>query len=372
MKNLLGNNNLSLIAMLTEAFFTLIFLLSGCSFNSEMAALKSLTNITDGVFYIEYEGDYQLQEYINKGGGKTNEEMSAFIEKCLKKGTWDGIGAGKNISVKITTPDFGCSSIAAQNTDGGQIYGRNYDWNDCSIIIVHTKPSDGYESISTSCLEFLGLDRDWQPAYKFPNDMLALASIYVPLDGINEKGLYIADLMAGDDEQTAQNTKKPNLTTTAAIRLILDKAANVDEAIELLKGIDMYSVIGSAHHFAIADSFGKSVVVEYVNNQLYVAECPVLTNHYTADSPKKDDGINPDRENSRERFEKLLTAGNQADWKMDSTDIAKTLESVSAKNYSVDTTGDTITAWSIVFEPKKRKASYYFRGDYKKPFMIEF
>ena len=214
----------------------------------------------------------------------------------------------------------------------------------------------------------MGLNRDWQPAYKFPDDMLALASIYVPLDGINEKGLYIADLMAGDDEQTAQNTNKQNLTTTAAIRLILDKAADVDEAIELLKGIDMYSVIGSAHHFAIADALGKSVVVEYVNNQMYVAECPVLTNHYTADSPKKDDGINPDRENSRERFEKLLAAGENSGWEMDSSTISKTLESVSAVNY----TTDEITAWSIVFEPKKRKASYYFRGDYKKPFMIEF
>ena len=368
MKNLLGNNKLSLITMLAAATFAVSLLLSSCSFQSEMAALKSLRKVTDGVFYIEYQGNYMLDEYIKQGGGKTNDEMSAFIEKCLKKGTWDGIGAGKNISVKITTPDFGCSSIAAQNTDGGQIYGRNYDWNDCSIIIVHTKPSDGYESISTSCLEFLGLDRDWQPAYKFPDDMLALASIYVPLDGINEKGLYIADLMAGDDEQTAQNTNKQNLTTTAAIRLILDKAADVDEAIELLKGIDMYSVIGSAHHFAIADSLGKSVVVEYVNNQMYVAECPVLTNHYTADSPKKDDGINPDRENSRERFEKLLAAGENSGWEMDSSTISKTLESVSAVNY----TTDEITAWSIVFEPKKRKASYYFRGDYTKPFVIEF
>lgn len=368
MKKLLRHNKLSLITMLATATFAISLLLSGCSYNSEMAALKSLRKVTDGVFYIEYQGDYKLQEYINEGGGKTNDQMSAFIEKCLKKGKWEGLGAGKDISVKITTPEFGCSSIAAKNKNGGQIYGRNYDWNDCSIILVHTKPSDGYESISTSCLEFLGLNRDWQPAYKFPNDMLALASIYVPLDGINEKGLYIADLMAGDDEETSQNTKKPNLTTTAAIRLILDKAANVDEAIELLEGIDMYSVIGSAHHFALADSSGKSVVVEYVDNQMYVTESPVLTNHYTADTPKKDDGKNPNKDNSRERFAKLLAAGEKCGWQMNSEDIKNALESVSAKNYEFD----DITAWSIVFETEKRKATYYFRGDYTKPYVIEF
>lgn len=355
-------------AGLSCLIISLAVFFSSCSFQSEMAALKSLTKVTDGVFYVEYQGDYKLDDYINQGGGKTNEEMSDYIEKCLKKGSWKGLGADKEISVKITTADFACSSIAAANKNGGRIYGRNYDWNDCSIIIIHTKPDNGYESISTSCLEFLGLKRDWQPAYKFPNDIIALASIYVPLDGINEKGLYIADLMAGDDEETAQNTEKADLTTTVAIRLILDKAASVDEAVKLLQEIDMHSVIGAAHHFAIADAFGKAVVVEYVNNQMYVTESQVLTNHYTAESPKKDDGKNPQKENSRERFAKLLAAGEEVDWKMDSSAIRKTLESVSAKNY----TTDDITAWSIAFEPENRKASYWFRGDYSKAFVIEF
>ena len=348
--------------------FANLFLFAGCNYSSEMASLKSLTQITDGVFFIEYEGDYKLDEYLEEGGGKSNSEMADYIEKCLKKGSWDGVGAGKDISVKITPPDFGCSSIAANNKDGGKIYGRNFDWNDCSIIIIHTKPTDGYESISTSCLEFLGLDRNWEPAYKFPNDIIALASIYVPLDGINEKGLYIADLMAGDDEQTAQDTEKPDATTTMAIRMILDKAGSVDEAIKLLNEIDMNSVIGSAHHFAMSDATGKSVVVEYVNNQMYITETPVLTNHYTAESPKKDDGSNPNRENSRERLTKLLAAGENSSWEMNAEDVRKTMESVSAKNYAVD----EITAWSIVFEPQKRKATYYFRGGFAKPFVIEF
>ncbi len=345
-----------------------IILWAGCDYNAEMASLKSLTKVCDGVFYIEYEGDYKLAEYLKAGGGKSNDEMADYIENCLKKGTWDGAGAGKDISVKITAPNFGCSSIAAENADGGQIYGRNFDWNDCSIIIIHTKPTDGYESISTSCLEFLGLDRDWEPAYKFPNDMLALASIYVPLDGMNEKGLYIADLMAGDDEETAQDTEKADVTTTVAIRLILDKAANVDEAISLLEGLDMYSVIGSAHHFAIADANGKSVVVEYVNNQMYVSESRVLTNHYTTQSPKKDDGSNPQKENSRQRFAKLLADGEKADWKMNADQVRNCMESVSAKNYATD----DITAWSIVFETEKRKATYYFRGGFENPIVLEF
>ncbi|MBO4533364.1 MAG: linear amide C-N hydrolase [Treponema sp.] len=345
-----------------------IFLFTGCDYNAEMSSLKTLRKIHNGVFYIEYEGDYRFDEYIKAGGGKTNDEMADFIESDLRNGKWSGTGAGKKISVKITTPEFGCSSIAANNTDGGQIFGRNFDWNDCAIMIIHTKPNGGYESISTSCLEFLGLRRNWNPVNNFSKDIIALASIYVPLDGINEKGLYIADLMAGDEEQTAQNTSKPDVTTTAAIRLVLDKAATVDEAIKLLEGVDMYSVIGSAHHFAIADAKGKSVVVEYVNNKMYVTDTKVLTNHYTAESPKKDEGSNPDRENSRERFAKLLDAGEKSSWVMNAEDVRNAMENVSAQNYSTD----DITAWSVIFEPEKRKLTYYFRGDFEKPFVLEF
>ena len=66
--------------------------------------------------------------------------------------------------------------------------------------------------------------------------------------------------------------------------------------------------------------------VEYVNNQMYVTESPVLTNHYTADTPKKDDGTNPNRENSRQRFAKLLAAGEKCGWQMKAEDIKNTLE----------------------------------------------
>ena len=95
--------------------------------------------------------------------------------------------------------------------------------------------------------------------------MQSITAIYVPLDGMNAKGLVVADLTAGDDEETYQRTGKVNLTTTTAIRLLLDKAADVDEAVALLKQYDMNSSIGISHHLSIADAHGKSIVVEYVN-----------------------------------------------------------------------------------------------------------
>ena len=206
-----------------------------------------------------------------------------------------------------------------------------------------------------------------------------LAAIYVPVDGMNEKGLVIADLMAGDDEETHQKTDKPDLTTTTAIRLLLDRAANVDEAIELLKQYDMNSSIGAAHHFAIADKSGKSVVVEYVNGEMLVTETNIVTNHYLADCPKKGVGD----EESHARFDLLnnrigpdfVLAGwrGRPDYKIawpPFQEVRALVAPVSQSQkkfwYPQGGGGDDVTLWSIVYAPGKQWADFFFRENFSK------
>ena len=86
---------------------------------------------------------------------------------------------------------------------------------------------------------------------------------------MNEKGLAVGVLLI-DTKPTNQNTKKVDITTTTAIRMMLDKAKNVDEALELLSSYDMHSSANSCYHFQICDASGKSVVVEYVDNEMKV------------------------------------------------------------------------------------------------------
>ncbi len=339
---------------------------SSCNYIDERDAIESIRKVTEGVFLLEMFGDYDFDKFLAQGGNKTNEEMADFLTESLSKGNWKkGNVEGKSVTIK--TPNFGCSSIIAKNENGNAIFGRNYDWKDCSIMLIHTKPENGYESISTSCLEFLGMDRSWKPQKKFPNDMLALASVYVPLDGMNEKGLYIADLVCGDDETTAQSRGKTSLTITTAIRLVLDKAATVDDAVNLLENHDIHSVIDTAHHFIIADASGKSVIVEWTGNRMYVSESKVLTNHYVAESPKK--GVFT-YENSIERFNMLEKCGNENNWTMNEEQMKDCLKSVSVGSFDFDI--QEITVWSTVYEPEKKRITYYFRENYEKPFIIEF
>ena len=362
---------LSFIFALLLAAFSVSALGFG-AWSEESKTTKSIKQLDDGVFFMEFEGDYRLDDYLANGGGKSVDDLRNYITKSLKKGTWTCPKIKTMTDLKITLGDFGCASISARNTAecGGMIFGRNYDWNDCAVMIIHTKPDNGYESVSTCCLSHMGLDRNWKPANKFPADAAALGLIYVPMDGMNEKGLYIADLMAGDREQTAQERGNISVTTTDAIRLVLDKAATVDEAIAILENHDMHSVIGAAHHFAISDNSGKSVVVEWADNKMYATETKVLTNHYTADSPKKDTAAESVLENSKLRFGILEETGETAQWSMNKESVRDALKSVHASQYS--TSGEELTAWSAVFEPNMRKITYYFRENYDKPIVVEF
>lgn len=334
----------------------LLIITSCCSLPKEVNPVKSLKQLDDGLYLLDYVGDYDFDNFLAQGGAKSNDEIATFLTDFITKRTYQSNTKHEPSNVKISLPEFGCSSIVAKKANGDAIYGRNYDWmSDSTVVIVHTKPDNGYESISTSSLEFVGLKRDWKPSRNYKKNEIVLATIYIPLDGMNEKGLYVSNLVAGDHEKTAQNTGKTALTSTTATRLILDKAATVDEAIELLKNHDMYSAISFAQHLAIADATGKAVAVEWVNNKLYVSESKVLANFYVTDSPKKGEGLQTP---SYYRLERL---GNKNNWILDANQVRDGLKLC---KYN--------TRWSCVYEPGDKKITYYLREKFEKPFIIEF
>ena len=87
--------------------------------------------------------------------------------------------------------------------------GRNFDWQDCLCIISKVTPKDGYKYISSFNPHFFGFGDDWKPE-GFTNQYLALSVLFVALDGINEKGLAVADLMAGEGEIIGGSQREDN------------------------------------------------------------------------------------------------------------------------------------------------------------------
>ncbi|HBL41339.1 MAG TPA: choloylglycine hydrolase [Ruminococcaceae bacterium] len=315
------------------------------NFGRFVTAGRSIQKLEDNLYAMEIKGDYGLDEFLETGGADTDTKVGQFVASYLSHGLYAYQGS-------LARTPFGCSTLCVRNQDGNVLFGRNYDWEESTALILHTVPKNGYESVSACCVDFLGFGENYRPDGSVLERAEALAAVFVPLDGMNEKGLMVTDLMAGGTEKADQQTDKPDLTTTTALRLLLDRAATVDEAVELLGQYDMHSSLDFAHHFAIADASGKSVAVEYINNEMVVTETALLTNHYLA--PQK--GENGGKQ-SHLRYDALKKRIGKT---MEKEEVAAALESVAQKNYP--RTDGTIrkTVWSWVYSPNEQAAEFFF------------
>lgn len=343
------------IGMALALLLVLLLIGAWSLFGTFIKAASGITKLQDGLYRLEYTGDYGFDKFLEQGGADSDGAVADYIVSFLSHGFY------QNTS-EPTESTFGCSTVCTSDENGTVYFGRNYDWQPSRAMLVHTKPKNGYESFSTCGIDFLGFGDDYTPDGSMAERFMSLAAIYVPLDGMNEKGLIVADLMAGDKEETHQNGGKTDLTTTTAIRLLLDKAASTDEAVELLKQYDMHSSVGSAHHFAIADASGKSVVVEYVNGELSVTEADIVTNHYLTDSAKKGIGS----EQSHARYEKLTELYRHAD----ADGVRDMLAAVAQSNYPQTEGEEEITVWSVVYRPSEKTAEFYFNERYDAPYTL--
>ena len=307
-------------------------------FKTQLSAIKTIETLSDNVYSLIYKGSYGFEEFLKRGGAKNDEEVASYLTEFLSGGFYKS---------DVKTQDGGCSVFVKDN-----IFARNFDWVDAPIMIAKTYPDDGYSSISTCNLSFLGFGDNFNPTDSFMSSLLSLASIYVPLDGINEKGLCVADLVIDTPLLINQDKGKTDLTITTLIRLLLDKAASVDEALELIKSYDIHSSAGMMHHHAISDRGGKSVVVEFYENEVYVIESNIVTNFYLSnDCPLYLTGS----EQSKRRYE-ILKGNNKP---------LEAIKSVTQKNMDSDY---ELTLWSILFDKSNSSATYYFREDFNREY----
>lgn len=309
-----------------------------------------IIELTDGFSAVRHSGDYGFDLFLEQGGASSDSEIVSF----LMNNVMSDLG-----SLIFDENSFGCSTLSVKNVDGDSLFGRNFDWNTCNAMVIQSQPENGYSSISTVNMDFISLSGISLSA--LPDQIQALAGLYAPLDGLNEMGLAVSVNMIEDSATIEQNTDKPDITTTTAIRLMLDKAANVEEAIELLNSYDMHASFGYMVHFAIADRNGDSVVVEYVNNEMVVTETPAVTNFYLTEGEKNGIGT----QQSHERYEILMNRLKDSKI-MEMNDVRDALDSVSKDNFGEFES----TEWSIVMNQSTGEVRYYHRENYTEPYVF--
>ena len=214
----------------------------------QVATLSSLEMVADYPLYtMHYYGSYQ-------------EEVSAQLVEQLAR------------RQPPAQPRWGCSLFAALGDAGDMLYGRNFDWEYSPALLLYTDPPNGFASASMVDLAYLfETSADIQNLTALPlTERLALLETPAwPFDGINEMGLVVGMAAVPSDGNMQTDLEKDTIYSLPMIREMLDNAANVDEAISLLGN---YNIIfgGPPLHYLLADSSGRSALVEFYNGEMLV------------------------------------------------------------------------------------------------------
>ncbi len=293
-------------------------------------------------YFMEVKGDYHFEEFLAGGGASSDMEVSDFLSRNISKGFY---------TAPVGEYREGCSVLSAQGADGSHLWGRNYDWIGSVPIVVRHIPKQGYTSLSTCDFQNITGSAQALPVGMM-NKMLAIAALYVPLDGVNEAGLCVADLEVNEGGMPDPNTEKPDLTITTAIRLLLDRAATVDEALGLLGQYDIHPSGGISHHLAIADAQGNSVAVEFTADGFTTAPGMAVTNFNLANGDTSVGG-----ESAKERYEQLMGFFLR--------DTVPTVEDVkAAMSHVAQSDTGYITQWSMIYDQSEPYVTWYFDGDF--------
>lgn len=233
--------------------------------NGEIKTIGTVSQVDrDGYLYrMEYKAGYDLDELI-EADVDSNAKLLEYVVKKVGKGLPIKMKSSQVAEDGKADQAFNCTSFQALKQGGdGYWYGRNYDFFKNPTLVTVSHPKDGYASIGVSDMSHFGYSLEKLPK-SFLSKVLCLASIYAPVDGINEKGVCTS-IMALPHQASQQNTGRHVVGTTVIMRLILDRCATVQEALDLVNSLDIRhdAAVGSGYHYMVADASGDCAVIEF-------------------------------------------------------------------------------------------------------------
>ncbi|MFI6226077.1 linear amide C-N hydrolase [Micromonospora echinospora] len=205
-----------------------------------------------------------------------------------------------------TPSPVGCSLFAALGDPARPLFARNFDWDPNPAMVLRTDPPDGYASISVVDISYLGVGAD--PT----GDRRLLDAPLLPFDGMNERGLAVG--LAADDNARAEPVPGlPKVGSVRILRLVLDEAATVAEAVKVFGRYNLDFEGGPPLHYLLADATGASAVVEFVDGRMRVqpgdGKWQALTNVPVIDVPEQ-------RRRADHRYRVLAEALTAADGRL--------------------------------------------------------
>ncbi|MBN2313356.1 MAG: linear amide C-N hydrolase [Sedimentisphaerales bacterium] len=262
----------------------------------------------------------------------------------------EGIEWGPYKKIDETVNPEACTSFAALNEAGDAVFGRNLDWHHRSSLLLYTKPPNGYASISMVDLYYLGYEG--MQEIPWSKRLPLLATPYATIDGMNECGVAISQ-NAVPQRNTPTDPNKPTLLQSQILRLVLDHAKDVDEALELIRNYNVKFLL--PNHFHIADASGNSAIVEYIDDGMAILRnknpWQVSTNFLLSESQQPDCW----------RYQKANAV------------LAET-QGVASQNEAMDllhATSQDHTVWSVVYNLSSGEIRLAMGKEYNKVFSFK-
>ena len=330
----------------------------------QLDSIESITKVADNYYLMDYTYAYDLDTLLESNSGNSTTaglvlyaaadvflQLNPLAKKIVSNlGLYcdiDSEGVAAFMKKLTDFAGFGCTTFNASAPSGDKLFARNYDYMDSPGMTVWTHPEDGYASVSTVSLYFLGYGGEFLPE-DLLTSLLTLLAPYIPVDGMNEKGLSIGVLEL-ETPETFTQTEKKDITTTAVIRTVLDHAATVEEAVDIFCEYDMHDLLGGecTYHYQIADASGDTAIIEYVNGETTVLRPDrsgtlCATNFWLSEGVDDPDGLGQDR------YDTVLERLGNANYIVSEKEAMDILEATHLEN--ADLHGYICsTLWSVVY-----------------------
>jgi len=231
----------------------------------------SLRKVNDFPFFTaRYRGDYRLAAFLG-GAIRSPADVVPFFEDLFSRQ-----GIPVKLGQVVPPPRLpACSAFFARTVEGGPVVGKNLDWKRCPVLLLHTRPAQGFASYALSDLDLCDLF-----GLGSLDHSLALAP-YVPFDGINEAGLVVSMLSVLEPCTYPRSEHGPSVGDFNLIRVLLDTCATAEDAVATLRTLTVLQTGPLPVHYLIADQ-NRACIVEFVDGDVreqWAGDHLHLTNH---------------------------------------------------------------------------------------------
>ena len=249
---------------------------------------------------------------------------------------------------------YPCSSFVLKNGKT-VLLGKNFDWTfDNGYIIKNLK-----NTTKVAYCTHNGTPASWTS--KYGSVTFNQNGKEMPYGGMNDKGLVV-EMLWLEDTRFNISEDKTYLNELEWIQYQLDNFQTVDEVVSNVETLKIYPIKGKIHYI-LADTYGKSVIIEYLDGKPMVYEkeanaCQAITNKSVAFSEKYIDNIQGIRQNNTSEIYRYHQLENQIKKLQNPSDysektVFQLLESVSIPK------GDFKTVWSIVYNIETKSIAFY-------------